>query len=97
MMAIKAFNAADIPTMPAHCKTCPFAQNGDRELESKVIERTILKAFQICHGTEGPKRKPRFLCKGARDLQIQVLHGIGLLSEPTDECFRETSKRILRK
>lgn len=92
---ILKINAAEMPTMPAHCKTCPFAPNGDKQLMSKVIDRTMFQASQICHGSEGPRRQPRFLCKGARDLTVQVLHGMGILAEATDECFRAESKRRL--
>lgn len=51
----------ELPVMKAHCKTCPFKpdDNGrwqDPELAQQVIERTLFKGQQICHGTEGKEQ-----------------------------------------
>jgi hypothetical protein len=63
-------NASDLPVMKNHCKTCPFKLNSEGkwqnfELANSVINRTIFKGSQICHGTEGKNRKPKNRCKGA--------------------------------
>jgi len=42
------------------------------------------------HGTQGTH-----LCRGARDMQLTILHRLGLIAEPTDEAFKEASDRIL--
>lgn len=53
------------------------------------------EASQICHGTEGPNRKPRSLCRGMRDVHLQVFHGLGFLTEPTDEAWNTKRSRII--
>lgn len=67
--------------MKGICETCPFKEvNGkwqNMELAQEVIRRTLFKAHQICHGTEGPKRKPRFRCKGAFDHNMQIYERMG--------------------
>jgi hypothetical protein len=62
---------AALPIMPAHCESCPFREVNGRwqniELANQVTERTLFKGQQICHGSEGPNRLPRFRCKGSYD------------------------------
>lgn len=66
-------NASELPVMKAHCKTCPFRKDPktgleqDIEMCNAVTTRTLFKAHQICHGTEGENRKPRNRCKGSFD------------------------------
>lgn len=62
----------ELPVMKGHCKTCPFKpdENGimqDVALANTVTERTLFKGQQICHGTEGKKRKATHRCKGSYD------------------------------
>lgn len=62
---------SDLPVMEACCKTCPFKEVDGRwrdvRVANDVMARTLFKAQQVCHGTEGAKRKPRFRCKGSYD------------------------------
>lgn len=72
-----------LPVMKTHCKTCPFKadENGrwqNCELANTVISRTLFKAQQICHGTEGKNRKPRNRCKGAFDHNMQIYKRLNL-------------------
>ena len=79
---------SNLPVNPKKCKTCPFSNTRDRTLEAKVIERCMAQqTSQICHGTEGPHREPRSLCRGMRDLQLQIFFKMGYLSEATDEAW----------
>lgn len=62
-------NITDLPVMKAPCKTCPFKEDErgrwqDVELANTVIQRTLFKGHQICHGTEGKNRKANNRCKG---------------------------------
>lgn len=73
----------DLPVMAACCKTCPFRkdENGrmqDPELASTVQARTLFKGQQICHGTEGKKRKANNRCKGAFDANMEIYERMGL-------------------
>ena len=75
----------DLPVMKRHCKSCPFKPNKhgiwqNVELANKVIGRTLFKAQQVCHTTEGKNREPKNRCKGAFDYADEVykrLFGIG--------------------
>jgi len=74
---------SELPVMVAHCKTCPFKpdENGrwqDVELSNKVIERTLFKSQQICHGTEGKNRKANNRCKGAYDHNLTIYERLNL-------------------
>lgn len=74
---------SDLPVMKACCKTCPFKkdQNGREQnsaLANEVTQRTLFKAQQICHGTEGPNREPRSRCKGSFDNNVEIYKRLGL-------------------
>ncbi len=83
------------PVMAEKCASCPFRQDGDHELAERVLERTILQASQICHHPVVKGKKETHLCRGARDVQLQILHGMGWIDEPTDDAFAATSRAIL--
>ena len=82
------------PVMASKCATCPFREGGDIELRNRVLQRTILQASQICHHQALSGRKQTHLCRGARDEQLTILHRMGLIAEPTDAAFAETSARF---
>lgn len=74
---------SELPVMKSHCKTCPFRpidESGrwqDTELANEVIGRTMFKAQQICHGTEGENREPRNRCKGSYDYNKEIYDRLG--------------------
>ena len=88
-------NIQSWPVMQEQCASCPFREGGDMQLRKNVLARTLLQASQICHHPKLYGKKETHLCRGARDEQLVLLHRLGLLAEPTDECFRETSTQIL--
>lgn len=72
-----------LPIMKAHCKTCPFKEVDGKwqntELANKVIERTLFKSQQICHGTEsGKNRKANNRCKGAYEHNLEIYKRMNL-------------------
>lgn len=74
--------AHELPVMKNHCKTCPFRkdENGRQlnpKLAAKVQSRTLFKAHQICHGTEGKNRKANNRCKGAFDANMEIYERMG--------------------
>lgn len=78
----KKIDCSTLPVMNAHCKTCPFRDNGkgrwqNTQLANEVIERTLFKAHQICHGTEGKNREPHNRCKGAFDHNSEIYKRMG--------------------
>lgn len=71
-----------LPVMKAHCASCPFKPDKDgrwqnTDLANTVIARTLFKAQQICHGTEGKKREARNRCKGAYDYNLVIYERLG--------------------
>lgn len=81
-------NMKNMPLNKVKCHSCPFGEDG-ADFIRETVESRALKCSQICHGTNN-----KTLCRGSRDYQITLLHRMGLLNEPTDECFAETSKRM---
>ena len=72
-----------LPVMKKYCKTCPFKPDDrgvyrDVSLANTVIQRTLFKAHQICHGTEGKNRKPIYRCKGSYEYNEEIYKRIGL-------------------
>lgn len=75
-------DCAKLPIMKAHCKKCPFKpdENGkwqDTDLANRVIERTLFKSHQICHGTESKDRVPNNRCKGLFDHNFEIYDRMG--------------------
>lgn len=75
-------DVSTLPIMKKHCKTCPFKPNEkghwqNVELANKVTLRTLFKAQQICHGTEGKNRKANNRCKGSFDYNEEIYKRMG--------------------
>jgi hypothetical protein len=71
------------------CHSCPFKPDErgiyqNPELANKVIERTLFKGQQICHGT-----KNTTLCRGARNYYLEFYSRLGWLENPTDEAWNK--------
>lgn len=84
------------PVMKSKCPSCPFGPNGNEDVRNSVVTR-LFSASQICHHPALHGKEENRLCRGARDLQLQMLHRMGMLNNPTDECFAETSNKYLSK
>lgn len=74
---------SQLPVMKACCHSCPFKLNDkgreqDTILAGQVTERTLFKAQQICHGTEGANREPMNRCKGSYDFNKTIYTRMGL-------------------
>lgn len=72
--------------MKGYCETCPFKPDDkgrwqDTQLGNQVIERTLFKGHQICHGTEGEKREPNNRCKGAFEHNSEIYRRMGISKE----------------
>lgn len=84
--------ASELPVMKSCCKTCPFklTESGrfqDVDLANNVIQRTLFKGHQICHGTEfsgyEPIMKKFYLYKHIRIDNEEVFYvGIGVKARP---------------
>lgn len=76
-------NPKELPVMLWHCKTCPFKLNElghyqDMHLANEVTKRTLFKAHQICHGTQGKNRKANHRCKGSFDHNMEIYKRMGV-------------------
>lgn len=81
----------DMPVMAAKCATCPFDEHGDPDVQASVTSR-LLGASQECHSAGWPHSS--HLCRGARDWQLQILHHMGFLPEPTDVAWQKALAEI---
>lgn len=86
---------ATIPVQPKKCTTCPFRLGSKYAyIAGDLAESAITKASRICHSTGSNNainrrtRKPPRLCRGARDVQLQVFTATGVISAPTDEAWQ---------
>lgn len=82
------------------CSTCPFRPGSPYAyLVPGLSDSALTEGSRECHqtGTNAvggrTGKKPR-LCRGARDLQIRVMHALGVLKEPTDKGWDEARKRL---
>lgn len=75
-----------MPVMKARCKTCPFNEDGCKSVRAAVLSR-ITDGSQHCHSSGWPEGT--HLCRGARDVQLQWMHRLGVISEPTDEAWNK--------
>jgi hypothetical protein len=80
--------------MKAQCPTCPFGPHGDPALREKVSKRCLNEASQICHHPRTKGKKETHLCRGARDLQLQLFYIWGVIAAPTDEAWEEAWKKM---
>lgn len=89
----------DFPVMKSKCPTCPFHEDTPARvgLANMVRKRCITEASQICHHPRVKGKKETHLCRGARDFQLEVFTAIGVLKEPTDECWSDTHYAIQKK
>lgn len=86
----------ELPIQKQMCATCPFrlgvAEKYAR-LAGVIGESAMTEATRICHSTGSNNAfhrrtgKPEHVCRGARDLQLQMFHRFGFISAPTDEAW----------
>lgn len=72
------------------CKTCPFRVQDER-LMQKISSYICTESNHICHSTNNS------ICRGSRDIQLQVFHRLGAIKEPTDEAWEYACKQHSRQ
>ena len=82
--------------MKAKCGSCPFGPNGDPLIANSVLTRVVERweGTQICHHPILKGKPETHLCRGARDVQLQVLAAFGIITAPTDEAFAAKSREL---
>lgn len=90
-----------IPVMARQCATCPFRPHSKyANLASDLAASAITTASRICHSTGANNAinrrtgKPARLCRGARDVQLQVFAAAGVIAEATDKAWMAKCKEL---
>lgn len=82
MAKLSKIIVSDLPVMKANCITCPFriidGRQRDANQANGVTARTLFKAQQICHSTEGKNRKPTHRCKGSYETNKTIYDRMGM-------------------
>ena len=82
------------------CATCPFRKGSPyAHLEAALTESAMTEASRICHSTgsnaiNAQTRKPSALCRGARNVQLQLFASIGFIDAPTDEAWAKRCRDL---
>ncbi len=74
------------------CATCPWRKGSPYEYLRADLEQSATRSCsRICHCTGvnaiNTTNKAEAICRGARDAQLAMLHGIGFLPAATDEAW----------
>lgn len=84
--------------MPKMCASCPWRSDANRLEVSPTFwlaltQQVLTEANQRCHAPALSGKAETRICRGARDLQLRVFHALGVLTEPTDDCWKQTLAR----
>lgn len=85
----------DLPLRKTMCGTCPFKAGSKYACLKEYLTTFSLHESRICHstGSNGINKKtglPEHICRGSRDIQLNVMANLGVISEATDAAWNET-------
>lgn len=89
-----------IPVAAVKCGSCPFRKGSEYQfLVGDLAASALQEGSRICHSTganglRGRTGKPERLCRGARDLQLQVFAASGFITTATDEAWEAKCKEM---
>lgn len=75
------------------CATCPFRKWSKYSALAGYLAKSALSgSSRICHSTGSNAinhhtGKPELLCRGARNVQLEMFKAIGFISEATDAAW----------
>lgn len=93
----------DLPVRATQCSTCPFKKGSGEQYECLAPTLTVQimeSSSHICHQTGSNNAfhartgQPPHLCRGARDIQLQMFCALGAIAEPTDEAWNTARVEI---
>lgn len=95
---------SDLPLRKTMCSTCPFRPNSPYAyLAPELAFSAITECSRICHSTGSSnlinKRtgiEPHF-CRGARDIQLNMMYSLGVITRPTDDAWNVAREKIGKK
>lgn len=86
----------EMPIQRAMCPTCPFRPGVPAKyarLAPMIANSAASEATRICHSTgknnafHKDTGKPERVCRGARDIQLQLFHRLGFIAAATDAAW----------
>ena len=98
---MKLLNAG-LPLLKTMCATCPFRPGSPYAHLVPTIAETLTETSRICHSTGSDNAihqhtgEPAAICRGARDIQLKLLHALGFLETPTDEAWDAAHAELQR-
>ena len=76
-------DVSNFPVRPNKCSTCPFRmKNGkyrDPQLVSRLQVQVLTTASHICHHQSLEGEEATYLCRGAKDYQLEILGRLELI------------------
>lgn len=92
------------PIMRAMCATCPFRKGSEiARIAGDLAHSALTEASRICHSTGGndlviPAEKiysqEPHICRGARNVQLDVFYALRMIDAPTDEAWERACERM---
>lgn len=92
--------SCDLPLRKTMCATCPFSPGSPYANLADSLAESAMSVSRICHSTgsnNGINRRTGLkahLCRGARDLQLEVMASLGVIDAATDEAWNETRVKM---
>lgn len=77
------------------CGTCPWREGSPYEYLRGDLSVASMTESRICHSTGKDnainKRtgKPEHICRGSRDLQLNLMTAMGVIASPTNEAWND--------
>lgn len=87
----------NIPLCKTMCPTCPFRAGSPYASLVPSLTLSAMMESRICHstGNNAINRRtgiPEHICRGARQIQLRVMHAKGVITAPTDKAWN--AKRV---
>ncbi len=89
--------SVNMPVCKTMCKTCPFRAGSPYAHLEPTLREAAMTEGRICHSTGSnainkKTGKPSHLCRGARQIQLQLMHRLKVIAAPTDAAWN--AKRV---
>lgn len=88
----------DVPLRKTMCATCPFRAGSPYASLVPSLTQSAMNEVRICHSTGSNAINRRtgiapHICRGARQVQLKLMHGLRVIAAPTDRAWNE--RRVL--
>lgn len=91
--------AVNLPVRKTMCGTCPFRDESPTAYLKADLTEASMKESRICHstGTNNAFHQrtgiKSHLCRGSRNVQLDVMCAAGVITESTDEAWNDQRVR----